>query len=66
MALEKQSKQIDKLTLQLKNTIDHISHISNVTENTAVKINDLLEYSSSGNSINMQILEATKDSAKHN
>ena len=27
MALEKQSEQIDKLTLQLKNAIDHISHI---------------------------------------
>ena len=60
MALEKQSKQIDQLTLQLKNAIDHISSI---TENTAVKVNDILQYSSSGNSTSMQILKATKDSA---
>uniref|UniRef100_A0A1X7V0B7 Fibrinogen C-terminal domain-containing protein n=1 Tax=Amphimedon queenslandica TaxID=400682 RepID=A0A1X7V0B7_AMPQE len=54
-------KQIDQLALQLKNAIDHISSI---TENTARKVNDLLEYSSSGSSTSMQqILEATKNSS---
>ena len=63
MALEKQSEQIDKLTLQLNNAVDHVLRVSNVTESTVVKINDLLEYSFNGSSTNMQILETTKDSA---
>uniref|UniRef100_A0A1X7UZA3 Fibrinogen C-terminal domain-containing protein n=1 Tax=Amphimedon queenslandica TaxID=400682 RepID=A0A1X7UZA3_AMPQE len=60
-ALEKQSDQIGKLTLQLKNAIDRIF---NVTENTEVKVDDLLECCSSDNSTNLQILKTTKDLAK--
>ena len=60
-ALEKQSNQISKLTFQLESAIDRIFTI---TENTAVKVDDLGKCCSNDNSTNLQILKTTKDLAK--